>query len=48
MSQLNKLNIKDQQADALLGLALHTIQDYYAHNTKINVYKRYNNIFFYK
>ena len=36
-AMLNNLKTKDQQADALLGLALHTIQDYYAHRIQVDV-----------
>lgn len=35
---LNNLGSSQQQSDALMGLALHVVQDYFAHTTKIDVY----------
>lgn len=37
--ELNKLSNRGLQSYALLGLALHVVQDYFAHLTKIDVYK---------
>ena len=34
-SRLNKIGDRNKQAEAMLGLALHTIQDYYAHRVQV-------------
>lgn len=43
--ELNKLSNRGLQSYALLGLALHVVQDYFAHLTKIDVYKSNKKIF---
>lgn len=39
LKELNNLKGRQYQSYALLGLMLHTVQDYFAHLTKIDVYK---------
>ena len=38
-----KINNRQQQSEALLGLALHILQDYYAHLIKVPSFKKYKN-----
>lgn len=45
LNLINSFNDPRQQADALLGLALHTIQDFFAHVVKVDLYCCGNNYY---
>lgn len=45
LNLINSFNDPRQQADALLGLALHTIQDFFAHVVKVDLYCSVNNFY---
>lgn len=42
VQQLNNIKKPKNQSKALLGLALHVLQDYYAHTVKLKVYLAYD------
>ena len=46
--RLNNLKSSKEQSEALLGLALHTLQDYFAHRTNVDVYLRYDGDIYYR